>query len=63
MPDERKPPTAKLPLRDFYLEILLNPQTVVEEHFNALKEVLDIVKDKEVLQLLEELVRGRKKNL
>jgi len=42
---------------------LLNPQKLVEEHFNALKEVLDIVRDKEVLQLLEELVRERKKNL
>jgi len=39
---------------------LLNPQKVIEKHFNVLKEVLDIVRDKEVLQLLEELVRDRK---
>ena len=45
------------------MKILLNPQKVVEEHFNTLKEVLDIVRNKEVLQLLEELVRERKKNL
>jgi len=42
---------------------LLNPQKVVEEHFNSLKEVLNMVRDKEVFQLLEELVRERKKNL
>jgi len=41
----------------------LNFQKVIEKHFKALKEVLDIVRDKEVFQLLEEFVRERKKNL
>jgi len=60
LPDERKPPTTKLPLKDFYLEILTNPKKVVEEHFQALKEVLDIANDKEISKLLEEIVTKQK---
>lgn len=63
LPDEKKPPTTKLPLKDYYLEILLNPEKVVEEHFSALKKVLDIANDEEVSQLLEKLVEERKKQL
>jgi len=60
LPDERKPPTTKLPSRDFYLEILTNPKKVVEEHFQALKEVLDIANDKDISQLLEDLIKAKK---
>ncbi len=59
LPDERKPPTTKLPLREYYLQILLNPERVVEEHFSALKEVLDIANDEEISQFLEEMVRKK----
>jgi len=61
LPDERKLPTTKLPLREYYLQILLNPKRVIEEHFLALKEVLDIANDKEISQLLEKIVKERKK--
>ena len=60
LPDERKPPTTKLPSRDFYLEILTNPKRVIEEHFQALKEVLDIANDKDISQLLEDLIKAKK---
>ncbi len=63
LPDERKPPTTKLSLREYYLQILLNPERVVEEHFLALKEVLDIANDKEISQLLEEIVKARKEQI
>ncbi|RTZ59554.1 MAG: hypothetical protein DSZ31_03730 [Gammaproteobacteria bacterium] len=61
LPDERKLPTTKLPLREYYLQILLNSERVIEEHFLALKEVLDIANEKEISQLLEKIVKERKK--
>jgi len=57
------PETLKLPLFEYYKQILVNPERVVDDCFNSLKRVLDIVQDKEVVELLDEFVEERKRQL
>jgi hypothetical protein len=63
LPDSDLPETLTAPLFEYYKNILVNPERVVEDCFNSLKRVLDVVQDGEVLELLDEFVEERKRQL
>ncbi|WP_456341506.1 hypothetical protein, partial [Thermovibrio sp.] len=63
LPDPDLPKTLTAPLFEYYKSILVNPERVVEDCFNSLKRVLNVVQDEEVLELLDEFVEERKRQL
>ena len=57
------PPSLSLPLDEYYELVITNPTKIVDDYLQAIKEILDIVKDEEIFKLLEEFVKERKQQI